>query len=133
MTKVDRLDPKSWVRYNPSNCTKCLADCCTLPVLADAEDLFHMGYLRFDQVNGPLKRIAAKLKKDGIIRSFNSRTRVFTLARRKNNDCIFLDEKTRFCTIYDRRPTVCRDFPHNSARPGFCPKRKKPASLRSTP
>lgn len=25
--------------------------------------------------------------------------------------CLFLDPETKFCTIYDRRPTICRTYP----------------------
>lgn len=82
-----------------------------------------MGLIEYDRVNGPLKRVANRLIKEGIIRSFNPRTGIFTLQRHKNEDCIYLDENRR-CKIYERRPSVCRRFPDNSARPGFCPHKK---------
>lgn len=79
-----------------------------------------MGYLEFAQVNGPLRRIAAQLKRLGIVRSYNAQARTFTLVQKSGGDCVFLDAN-RLCTIYDRRPSVCRSFPSNSMRPGFCP------------
>jgi uncharacterized protein len=124
MKPVDVLRPKTWVRYEPSLCKGCRAGCCTLPVVVDAEDLFHMGHLTLYQVTGPLKRIANRLKKEGIIRSFRERSRTFVLQRTKQDECIFLDEN-RMCRIYDRRPYVCRKFPENAVRPGFCPSQRK--------
>lgn len=117
---VDILRPKTWVRYKPSLCANCHAGCCTLPLRVSAEDLFHMGFIEYEKVNGPLKQIANRLIKQGIVRSYNTRTKVFTIQRHKNEDCIFLDENRR-CTIYAKRPVVCRRFPDNSIRPGFCP------------
>jgi Fe-S-cluster containining protein len=32
------------------------------------------------------------------------------LARKPDDDCIYLDRDRHVCTIYDRRPTVCRQF-----------------------
>ena len=121
---VDTVRPKSWVPYDPKHCKSCQAGCCTLPLRVDSEDLFHMGFIKMDQVNGPLKRIAKRLLKQGIIRSYSTRTNLFMIQRHKNNDCIFLDQNRR-CSIYERRPFVCRSFPEYSARPGFCPYQKK--------
>ena len=101
-----------------------MAGCCTLPVRVDTEDLFHMGFISMEQVNGPKKRIANRLIKQGILRSYNKRTELFTLKRHRNNDCVFLDENRR-CKIYERRPFVCRRFPDFSARPGYCPNQLK--------
>jgi len=95
-----------------------------MPVRVTPEELFHMGYLEATEVNGPLKRIANRLKKQGIIKSFHTRYRIFTLAQKDGNDCVFLDEK-RLCTIYDRRPNICRKFPNDSIRPGYCPAIRK--------
>ncbi len=83
-----------------------------------------MGFLEYGQVNGPLKRIAQGLMKRGIIASFNARTRNFLIKQHANDDCVFLDEN-RLCKIYDRRPFICREFPRNAVRPGFCPSQRK--------
>ena len=34
-----------------------------------------------------------------------------TLKERKNYDCVFLDAKTRKCTVYEERPRQCRTWP----------------------
>lgn len=121
---VEILRPQTWVRFHPSLCADCKAGCCTLPLRVSSEDLYQMGFVRYDEVNGPLKRIANRLIKQGIVRSYNARTKLFTIQRRKTHDCIFLNEDRR-CTIYDKRPFVCRSFPNNSVRSGFCPYQKK--------
>lgn len=121
---VDTRNPATWVRFKPSLCKGCQAGCCTMPVKVDAEDLFHMGYLTLYEVNGPLKRIAKRLMKAGIVRSYRDSNRIFTLERKNGWDCIFLGAD-RLCTIYDRRPYVCRQFPSGGARPGYCPSQRK--------
>jgi len=82
-----------------------------------------MGFLEADEVSGRLEAVADRLKKQGIIRSFNRKTRVFTV-RRRGQDCIFLSPERR-CLIYERRPFVCRRFPEGGARPGYCPHQKR--------
>ena len=121
---VDILRPKTWVRYKPANCASCTAGCCTLPVRIPAEDLYHMGFVEYDEVNGSPLKIAKRLIKQGIVRSYNRRTGLFTLKRLRNSDCIFLDENRR-CKIYERRPSICRRFPDNAVRRGYCPTIKK--------
>ncbi len=90
-----------------------------------------MGYLTLFQVNGPLKRIANRLIREGVLRSYRPRTRTFILQRTKADDCVFLDADRR-CQIYDRRPFVCRKFPENAVRPGFCPSQRKAAKEQAT-
>lgn len=121
---MDILRPRTWVRYDPKNCKTCTAGCCTLPLRVDAEDLFHMGFIKMEEVNAPPRPLFERLKKQGIVKSFDSRRSLFMIRRHKNSDCIFLDEKRR-CTIYERRPFVCRSYPEYSVREGFCPYKKK--------
>ncbi|MFM8269348.1 MAG: YkgJ family cysteine cluster protein [Pseudomonadota bacterium] len=123
MKKVEIHKPSTWVKYKPSLCKGCFAGCCTLPVLVTAEELYHLGFLKYEEVSGPLKPHVEKLKKKKIIKSFNTRTQLFTLYQHPNNDCVFLT-KERLCAVYDRRPNICREFPKNSKRPGYCPNQK---------
>ena len=37
-----------------------------------------------------------------------------------NNDCLYLDRKSRLCTIYEKRPDTCRNHPKIGPRPGYC-------------
>ena len=78
-----------------------------------------------DEAAASLKKAAKRLMKEGIVRSFLSRTGVFIMEQRAGRDCIFLGEKDRLCTVYEKRPEVCRQFPKIGPRPGFCPERKK--------
>jgi Fe-S-cluster containining protein len=61
------------------------------------------------------------LMKEGIISSYRQGTELFMLTQKHGRDCYFLDSKTRLCTVYDKRPGVCRDFPSIGPRPSFCP------------
>lgn len=41
--------------------------------------------------------------------------RVFRWMKHKlNGECIALDSNTGYCTIYDYRPTICKDFQRGS-------------------
>jgi Fe-S-cluster containining protein len=53
---------------------------------------------------------------------------MFTLARRANDDCIYLDGHSRRCTIYERRPRTCRNHPAIGPRPGYCAFREQEPS-----
>lgn len=106
-----------------------MAGCCTLPVEASAEDLVRLGLLTEDEAQGSLKKPARRLISAGIIRSFRARTGLFTLEQRDGRDCIYLGKVDRRCTVYDKRPDVCRKFPSIGPRPGFCPYQKKTKTL----
>ena len=68
----------------------------------------------------PPKNIAKRLQKEGLIERFNQKSGIFTLTRMSNDDCMYLDRKTRLCTIYDQRPDTCRNHPRVGPRPGYC-------------
>lgn len=114
-------DTATWSKYNAKLCTSCNATCCTLPVEVRINDLIRMGILStFDQQE-PAKKIAKNLKKQGIISHFNFKNELFTLERKANDDCIYLDSNSRLCTIYAQRPDTCRNHPIVGPRSGFCP------------
>jgi excinuclease ABC subunit B len=66
-----------------------------------------------------------KLIKEKKIIYFREATGLFMLMQKANKDCIFLDLKSRKCTVYSKRPDVCRNFPDKGPRPGFCPQALK--------
>ena len=68
----------------------------------------------------PPKNIAKRLQKEGIVERFNQKSGIFTLQRMSNNDCLYLDRKSRMCTIYEIRPDTCRNHPRIGPRPGYC-------------
>lgn len=118
---VDVENPRTWVKFRKGLCSDCLAACCSLPVEAKLSDLVRMGLVdTFEaEVEAP-KQIAKRLIKAGTIRHFNFKAQKFTLAQRANNDCLYLDQSTRRCTIYDKRPDVCRKHPQVGPRAGYC-------------
>lgn len=115
---IDRLD--TWARYNKDMCYSCHSTCCTLPVEVRLSDLIRIGVVDAFEKDEPAKNIAKRLQKDGIVERFNQKTGIFTLTRLSNNDCLYLDRKTRLCTIYDQRPDTCRNHPRVGPRPGYC-------------
>lgn len=119
---VDKDKPNTWIKYKESNCLKCLGTCCTMPVEVKIEDLLQLGVITEDDFSINRRKLANRLKKDGIIQSYRESTGLFTLTQKPNSDCYFLDSETRLCTAYDRRPNVCRSFPTKMGnRLGYCP------------
>lgn len=117
---VDINRPETWVKYSRGLCKDCQAKCCSMPVEMKLDDLIQMEVIDPFEAQEPPKKIAKRLKKEGLIDHFNFKREIYTLARRANSDCIYLDPKTRKCTIYDRRPRICRNHPQIGPRPGFC-------------
>jgi Fe-S-cluster containining protein len=120
---IERLD--TWIKYKSSRCASCVASCCTLPVEVKVADLVRMQLIDAFEAQEPLKTLAKKLKKIGAIEHFNFASEIFTLTRLANGDCIYLDEQTRRCTIYEKRPATCRNHPAIGPRPGYCAYREK--------
>lgn len=118
---VDIEDLDTWTKYRNKLCDSCIANCCRMPVEATIDDLIRMGVVDAFAAEEPLKRTANGLKKAGIIEHYNPSRAIFTLARRANLDCIYLDESTRRCTIYPVRPEICRKHPQVGPKPGYCP------------
>lgn len=118
---VDIDRPSTWPKYRSGMCNGCWGGCCTLPVEVSAFDLIRLGVITEDEAAVSLKKVAKKLMKEGIVRSFHPAVQLFVLEQRAGRDCLYLDEKTRLCTVYEKRPTVCRTFPKIGPKPGFCP------------
>ncbi len=117
---ADITRTETWSRYRKSLCADCQGWCCRLPVEVKVEDLVRMGSIDAFEAVEPAKVLARKLLKAGTIDHFNFKNSLFTLARRANDDCIYLDEQRRRCTIYERRPQTCRNHPGVGPRPGYC-------------
>ena len=85
-------------------------------------DLVRLGLVDpFEAEHEPPKQIARRLTKAGQIDHFNHKQSLFTLARRADGDCRFLDPQTRRCQVYEQRPDTCRKHPQVGPRPGHCP------------
>ena len=90
------------------SCSKCPGYCCSYPEIeVTKRDIArlaeHLG-LTEEQAEARFTKGARLLRhqKDTIFDSV----------------CVFLDTKTRRCTVYDARPGVCRDYPE-SKRCGY--------------
>jgi Fe-S-cluster containining protein len=91
-----------------------------MPVELKIPDLVRMGVITEFEANEPIKKLAKKLKKDGVIEHLYFKEQIFILVRFANKDCLYLDPKSRKCMIYKNRPDTCRDHPRIGPRPGFC-------------
>jgi Fe-S-cluster containining protein len=119
----DAQRPSTWTKYKKGLCEGCWAGCCTLPVEASAADLIRLGLITEEEAAISLKDVGKKLMKQKVIQAFNPKIQLFVLAQVAGRDCIYLD-KDRLCTVYEKRPEVCRRFPTIGPRPGFCPAKK---------
>lgn len=116
--ELDRTD--TWIRYTSDMCHSCISSCCTMPVEVRFNDLLRIGLVEEFERSEPRKSIAKRLQKEGVVERYNQKSEIFTLVRMANNDCLYLDRKTRLCTIYDKRPETCRNHPKVGPRPGYC-------------
>lgn len=117
---VDIDDTTTWIKYSKKLCAKCLGVCCSLPVEVRAEDLIRMGLMDEFELQQDLKYVARRLKKEQLVEHYHSKTEIFTLTRMAGGDCLYLDNRSRRCTIYEKRPDTCRNHPQIGPRPGYC-------------
>lgn len=120
---LNRID--TWQPYKKGMCEQCEAWCCRLPVEVRLPDLLRLGLASEFEADEPLKGIAKRLMKAGIVAHFNHRDGVFTLVQHSSGDCVYLDRRTRRCTVYEQRPETCRQHPQKGPRPGYCAWQKK--------
>jgi uncharacterized protein len=121
--KVDAQRPSTWRKYAKGMCDGCWAGCCTLPLEVSASDLIRMGLTDELEAGTSLLKLSKRLKAAKIVRSYNAKSGVFMIEQKHGRDCIYLGPDRR-CTIYEKRPEVCRQFPKIGPRPGFCPASK---------
>ncbi|MGE6663247.1 YkgJ family cysteine cluster protein [Pseudomonas sp. NPDC077408] len=122
----ERLE--TWARYSNGLCRDCHARCCTLPVEVRIDDLIRLEMVDVFERDEPLKGIAKRLSKEGLVEHFNQKHGIFTLTRLANGDGLYLDRKTRLCTVYAKRSDTCRNHPHVGPRPGYCAYQQKTAA-----
>jgi Fe-S-cluster containining protein len=125
MEKADIDRPSTWIKYKSGICDGCWAGCCTLPVEVSAFDLIRLELITEDEASGSLKKVARRLQREGYVRDYNPTRQLFVLEQRYGRDCVFLGTRDRMCTVYEKRPEVCRQFPKIGPRPGYCPKTRK--------
>jgi uncharacterized protein len=95
------------------SCSKCPAYCCSYPEIEvttrDIERLAKHFGLPYAAAEERFTKYDAKEK----VRELrHRRDKIFETV------CMFLDQKTRRCTVYNARPGVCRDYP-DSPRCGY--------------
>ncbi len=116
--------PSTWVKYKESNCQKCIAACCMMPVEVGAQDLIRLKLM--DAGEASLKKVGNRLVKEGYVKSFRHTTGLFMLAQQSDGACVFLTPDTRRCKVYEDRPDTCRNFPERvGIRLGCCPYKEK--------
>jgi Fe-S-cluster containining protein len=120
-SRIDPQHPSAWKSFKKGLCEGCWAGCCTLPVEASPADLVRLELISPAEAEWPLEDVAERLYDERVIQSFDPHEQLFTLAQVSGRDCVFLDGETRRCTVYEKRPEVCRKFPRIGPRPGFCP------------
>src|ERR1041384_2239714 len=95
------------------SCSKCPGYCCSYPEIEitrrDVARLAkHLG-VTFEEAEQRYTKYDAK---QGIRLLRHQKDRIFDTV------CVFLDQKTRRCGVYESRPGVCRDYP-DSKRCGY--------------
>jgi Fe-S-cluster containining protein len=94
-----------------------------MPVEIRLQDLLRLGLAGPDELSP--KKVAKRLAKAKIVRSYRSNTGLFLLQQQADGSCVFLG-KDRLCTVYEARPDTCRGFPITlGPRAGFCPYKNK--------
>lgn len=118
---VDKDKPWTWIKYKDGMCKACSGACCTMPVEIKGSDLIRLELTDEDELNASPKKLSKRLIKEGIITSYRESSGNFMLTQKANGDCYFLNLKTRLCNVYEKRPSVCREFPAIGPKPQFCP------------
>ena len=92
--------------HAPYDCTKCPAYCCSYPLIEigkrDIARLAKRFGLSYAQAEKRFTKYDASEKARGLR---HQKDKIFATV------CMFLDTKTRGCTIYEARPGVCREYP----------------------
>lgn len=92
-----------------------------MPVEIRLSDLIRLELTTEDEAQHSLKKLVKRLTKAGIIAGYRHGTGLFMLTQKNGRDCYFLNSLTRRCTVYEKRPDVCRQFPEIGPRPAYCP------------
>lgn len=120
-----RAEPQvleTWRKYEKGLCDDCWAGCCTMPVEAKSSDLVRLGLMSETEVEwGHEDQVAARLMKRKLVQFYSAKSKTFVLAQVSGRDCVYLHPKSRQCTVYEKRPDTCRNFPRVGPRSGFCP------------
>ena len=112
--------PSTWRAYSDGLCQGCQALCCSLPVEVSIEDLFRLELLLPEEAQVSTRRAMLRLENSGAIQAFLESSNTFILGQTEDGFCRYLGRDRR-CSVYEKRPEVCRTFPSIGPRPGYCP------------
>lgn len=91
-----------------------------MPVEVRAEDFVRLGLATEDEAQAP-KKLFKRLRREGVVKTYRANSGLYQLEQKNGTDCYFLGPD-RLCTVYEKRPGVCRDFPVKvGPRVGWCP------------
>jgi len=108
-----------------NNCLECISSCCKLEVDITYKEylyLTEMGYQDkiINRLNDFLKDNPSYNSNEKINFIFNLYKDNYGILKKKDDGyCVFLDRKTRLCSIYEHRPLVCKEFSNESKRCEF--------------
>jgi len=95
-------------------------------------DLIQLELLTTEQSELPFRKVARLLEEQGVIEAAIENSRSFILRQTESGVCRYLGADRR-CSVYEKRPEVCRGFPAIGPRPGFCPANPVKKSPRKDP
>lgn len=101
-----KAEPKPKVKFD---CLKCPGYCCSYPVIeVGKRDIARLARHFGIDNEAATKRFTRweKNEKSAVLR--HRKDRIF------KSICMFFDQKKRRCTVYEARPTVCRDYPNQN-------------------
>ena len=110
------MEPQDWQKYLKFRCTGC-GNCCrdTVVCITDAD----IQRIVDGTGKSPLKFVRfythdkiSMSTNDPLWVKFNDQKAVMGL-RSIQDRCVFLDDETNLCTIYEHRPVTCQDHPFN--------------------
>ena len=90
------------------DCQTCTGYCCAYPIIqVNRDDVSrlakHLGLTATD-----VRNEYTVLESPKVTRLKLTPDKVFN-----SESCVFLDKETRFCTVYESRPNICREHPGN--------------------
>lgn len=108
MRAFPRNSPASMSRKKTFDCNKCPGYCCSYPFIEISKTDLKRLAKHFDLEPAVAeKRFTVYSKEEKALGLRKQKDPVF------GSICRFFDTKKRGCTIYDARPSTCRDYPYS--------------------
>lgn len=98
---------RAFMKKPTYDCSKCPAYCCSYPEIeASKADIARLAR-HFGISEAEARERFTKLQREEKVRILRHRE-----DEHFGSVCMFLDRKTRRCTVYDARPHTCRAYPY---------------------